>query len=389
MRMVLSYEEICQGAVTDVYFERTEAILKAKNLNPRVRMEVFLKHFPSGDFGVLAGIEEALGLFEGVDVSVESLPEGSVFFAREPVFVLEGPYLNFGRLETALLGVLSQSSGIATKAARCVRKAQGKPIIHFGARRMHPAIAPMIDYAAHLGGCQGISVGFSANQMGLVPQGTMPHALILVFKDTLEAAWAFDQIIPADVPRVVLIDTFQDEKFEAIRIAEALKDRLFGLRLDTPGSRRGNIGLLLKEVRWELDLRGFDHVRLFLSGGIKEEDIPGLCPIVDTFGIGSEIASARPFDFSLDIVEVEGVPLAKRGKESGAKALLLCPKCLDRQILPKRPPYPPCPLCHGERLNLLVNALENGKRVSPVKAIEERVHFVKSELDRYQSRIGL
>lgn len=388
MRMVLSYEEICQGAVTDVYFERSEAIMKAKGLNPRVRMEVFLKAFPLGDFGVLAGIEEALGLFEGLEVTVESLPEGSVFFAREPVFAIEGPYLNFGRLETALLGVLSQSSGIATKAARCVRKAKGKPIIHFGARRMHPAISPMIDYAAHLGGCEGISVSFSATQMGLVPQGTMPHALILVFKDTLEAALAFDEVIPRDVPRVVLIDTFQDEKFEAIRIAEALKDRLFGLRLDTPGSRRGNIGLLLQEVRWELNLRGFEHLKLFLSGGVKEEDIPNLCPIVDAFGIGSEIASSRPFDFSLDIVEVEGVPLAKRGKESGAKALLLCPNCLSREVFPKHSPYPPCPSCQSQRLNLLEKTLQNGKRLNPPKPLKERADFVKAELERYQKRIG-
>jgi nicotinate phosphoribosyltransferase len=389
MRTVLSYEEIRQGAVTDVYFERSEAIMKAKGLNPRVRMEVFLKPFPFGDFGVLAGTEEAIGLFEGVDVAIESLPEGSVFFAREPVFALEGPYLNFGRLETALLGVLSQSSGIATKAARCVKRAQGRPIIHFGARRMHPAISPMIDYAAYLGGCEGISVSFSANQMGLVPQGTMPHALILVFKDTLEAAHVFDEIIPKDVPRVVLIDTFQDEKFEAIRIAEALRDKLFGLRLDTPGSRRGNIGLLIQEVRWELNLRGFEHVRLFLSGGVKEEDIPGLCPIVDAFGIGSEIASARPFDFSLDIVEVEGEPLAKRGKESGTKALLLCPKCFSRQVFPKRSPYPPCPSCQGERLNLLEKTLQNGKRLNPSRPLKERASFLKAELERYRSRIGL
>jgi nicotinate phosphoribosyltransferase len=202
--------------------------------------------------------------------------------------------LSFGRLETALLGVLSQASGIATKAARCVKKAMGRPIVHFGARRMHPAIAPMIDYAAYLGGCTGISVSLSAKQLGLTPQGTMPHALILVFKDTLEAAMAFDELIPKEVPRVVLIDTFQDEKFEAIRIAEALKDRLYGMRLDTPGSRRGDIALLIQEVRWELNLRGFSRIKLFLSGGLKEDDLSGLSPIVDVFGVGSEIASSRP-----------------------------------------------------------------------------------------------
>jgi len=389
MRTVLSFEEIRSGAVTDVYFERTEAILKAKGLNPRTRAEVFLKHFPYGTFGVLAGMEEALGLLAGVDADVEALPEGSVFFEREPVLVLDGPYLSFGRLETALLGVLSQASGIATKAARCVKKAMGRPVVHFGARRMHPAIAPMIDYAAYLGGCTGISVSLSAKQLGLTPQGTMPHALILVFKDTLEAAMAFDELIPKDVPRVVLIDTFQDEKFEAIRIAEALKDRLYGMRLDTPGSRRGDIALLIQEVRWELNLRGFSRIKLFLSGGLKEDDLSGLSPIVDVFGVGSEIASSRPFDFSMDIVEVDGEPLAKRGKESGAKALLFCPECLLRETVPKHLPFPPCPSCHGERQNLLEKVLEGGKRLTQARPLKERPAFVRQGIERFQGRLGL
>lgn len=389
MRTVLSFEEIRSGAVTDVYFERTEAILKAKGFNPITKAEVFLKHFPEGTFGVLAGMEEALGLLHGVDIDVEALPEGSVFFAREPVLVLEGPYLSFGRLETALLGVLSQASGIATKAARCVKKAMGRPIVHFGARRMHPAIAPMIDYAAYLGGCTGISVSLSAQQMGLTPQGTMPHALALVYKDTLEAAMAFDEVIPKDVPRVVLIDTFQDEKFEAIRIAEALKDRLYGMRLDTPGSRRGDIALLIREVRWELNLRGFSHIKIFLSGGLKEEDLTGLSSIVDVFGVGSEIASSKPFDFSMDIVEVDGKPLAKRGKESGAKALLFCPQCLLREIAPKRIPFPPCPSCLGKRQNMLEKVLEGGKRLTREIPLKERPAFVRQGLERFQDRLGL
>jgi nicotinate phosphoribosyltransferase len=108
--------------------------------------------------------------------------------------------------------------------------------------------------------------------------------------------------------------------------------------------------------------------------------------------VGSEIASSRPFDFSMDIVEVNGEPLAKRGKESGGKALLFCPKCLLRETVPKRPPLPPCPpcpSCHGERQNLLEKVLEGGKRLIQPRPLEERAAFVQQEIERFQDRLGL
>ncbi|CUS91929.1 Quinolinate phosphoribosyl transferase, C-terminal domain, partial [Candidatus Kryptonium thompsonii] len=130
---------------------------------------------------------------------------------------------------------------------------------------------------------------------------------------------AFDEIIDPKVPRIALIDTFTDEKFEAIRIAEALKDKLYGVRLDTPSSRRGNFLAILKEVRWELDIRGFKNVKIFVSGGVDEEIIKQLNEVVDAYGVGTTISSAPVLDFAMDIVEIEGKPMAKRGKLSGEK----------------------------------------------------------------------
>jgi nicotinate phosphoribosyltransferase len=252
-------DDIKKGRLTDIYFKRTEEILKSTKKNPVVKAEIFLKGFPCGyNWGILAGIEETIRLLSATDrVSVRCMPEGTVFRDSQPVMVIEGRYLDFGIYETAVLGLLCQASGIATKAARCKLAAGNKLIYSFGARRMHPAIAPMVERSAFIGGVDGVSTTLGAELVDQEPVGTIPHALILIMGDTREATEAFDRIIDPKIRRISLIDTFNDEKFEALRVAEGLGKTLFGLRLDTPASRRGNFKKILEEVRWELDIRGF------------------------------------------------------------------------------------------------------------------------------------
>jgi nicotinate phosphoribosyltransferase len=144
----------------------------------------------------------------------------------------------------------------------------------------------------------------------------------------------YDRIVPEEARRIALIDTFLDEKFESVRVAEALGDKLFGVRLDTPGSRRGNFVQILREVRWELDLRGYKHVQLIASGGLDEAEVAELQPWVDGFGVGTSIANARTIDFGMDIIEIEGTPVAKRGKMSGAKQVWRDPISLRDVVLP-------------------------------------------------------
>ena len=121
---------------------------------------------------------------------------------------------------------------------------------------------------------------------------------------------------------------------EAIRVAEALGKKLFGIRLDTPSSRRGDIQKIIEEIRWELNLRGFGHIQVFVSGGLDEKRILGLNPVVDAYGVGTSIINARVIDFAMDIVEIDGKPLAKRGRMSGAKRLLRWTKCFQDRLLP-------------------------------------------------------
>jgi nicotinate phosphoribosyltransferase len=229
----------------------------------------------------------------------------------------------------------------------------------------------MIDRSAYLGGCDGVAVVLSAEMLGLAPSGTIPHALVLQMGDALAAARAFHEIIDPAVRRVALIDTFQDEKFEAIRLAQEMGAALWALRLDTPSSRRGNFAKILQEVRWELDLRGFERLKLLVSGGLDESDIPALSPWAEAFGVGTSIANAPVIDFSLDIVEIEGEPVAKRGKESGGKQLFACATCGQEQIAPTRNPLRSCRACGAELSLVTTPLMENGSVVAPIPSPTE------------------
>jgi len=339
---VATESEIRTGQVSDVYFARTVQILNARNINKRVKAEVRLKSFPQPDwsFGVLAGIEEAANLLEGLPVDVWAMDEGTLFGAHQPVLVVEGTYVQWAEYETALLGLLCQASGIATKAARCKRAAGERQVISFGARRMHPVLAPMIERNAFVGGCDGVAVTKSAELIDADPMGTIPHALVLLFGDTVEALRAFHEVVDPKVRRVALIDTLQDEKFEAIRVARELGKDLYAVRLDTPSSRRGDFFQILSEVRWELDIRGFEHVKILASGGIDEYEILKLNPLVDGYGVGTSIANAPVLSFALDIMEIEGRRMAKRGKRSGSKQVWRIPGTVGNIVLPAGKPAP-------------------------------------------------
>ncbi len=159
MLQTATLEDIKKGLVSDVYFERTRQVLEKLNINKHVTAEIVLKKFPAEyHWGVWAGLEESLEILNGLNINLWSMSEGTIFDVNQPLMVIEGPYLEFAVYETALLGFLCQASGIATKAARCQIAAGEKQVISFGARRMHPSIAPMIERNAYVGGCDGVAV---------------------------------------------------------------------------------------------------------------------------------------------------------------------------------------------------------------------------------------
>jgi nicotinate phosphoribosyltransferase len=307
-------------AAADVYFLRARKTLAGARVDAVVTMDFF-----SSKPGVLCGIAEAVRLLEGVLKEGDeawAIAEGSAMGTKETVLRVRAPYSRFGVYETALLGMLSSCSGWATAAREVVEAANGKRVISFGARHVHPLIGPTMEYSAIVGGCAGCATPLGAQMAGLQgPSGTMPHAMILLFGDTVRAALAFDEHMGDDVLRIVLVDTFKDEAEESLRVAEALGTRLRGVRLDTPGERGGVTVDLVKEVRARLDLAGFTHVGIFISGGLDAERIrqfeAAQCPI-HSYGVGMSISSAPPIAFTADIKEIGGKPMTKRGRIPGA-----------------------------------------------------------------------
>ncbi len=374
-------EEITRGEVTDIYFVRTRKILEAKGIDKRVRMEFHVMNLPRGyEWAVFAGLEEVVNLLKDKPVTLYSLPEGTLFKPGEPLMILEGNYRDLAVYETPILGILRHYTSIATKAARIKKLAEDKTVLFFGLRALHPAIAPMADRAAYIGGIDAVSGVISEKYLGLKPVGTMPHALIIVFGDQVKAWKAFDEVVEPSVPRIMLVDTFYDERIEALMAAEALGEKLYGVRLDTPSSRRGNMKAIVEEVRWTLDIHGYKNVKIIVSGGIGEKEIVELRDIVDAFGVGTTISFPKSIDISADIVEVleenAWKPIAKRGKLPGAKQLLrkrpgLNDKiCLLNTCVPEKGYNP-----------LIVKILDNGKPTTSLPSLEEIHSYVLEQLN--------
>jgi len=308
------HDEIRRGLTTDIYFVRTREILDKLHLG---RTPVVGEIFPRKP-GILAGVGEVLHLLEGREVKVWAVPEGGEFAPRDVVMRIEGPYEEFGMFETTILGLLASSSGWAT-AARQVKEAAGaRQVICFGARHVHPAVAPVMERAAVIGGVDGASCILAAKLLGREPSGTVPHAIFLIVGDTVKVAEAYDELMPPDAARIILVDTFKDEAEEALRVAEALGKRLAGVRLDTPGERGGVTSDLVAEVRARLDQAGYNHVKIFVSGGLNPDKIRELAAAgAHAFGVGSFISQAAPIDMTLDLKEVAGERIAKRGRIPG------------------------------------------------------------------------
>lgn len=388
-----SDQDIAAGRTTDIYFERTMEVLRSKHLLDLDTVSEFtVGGLPDRwEWGVLCGTEEMVRLLEGRDIDVYGLPEGSVFKPRTqdgirvPVLRIEGPYGAYCELESPALGFICFSSGVATMAARCKLAAQGRTVMSFGVRRMHPALAPVIDRASFIGGCDSVSSILGAETIGQEPSGTMPHSLVVMMGDQKAAFQAFDAVVDGKVRRVALVDTYYDEKVEAIIACENIKD-LYAVRLDTPGSRRGSLPDIVREVRWEMDLRGYQSVKIFVSGGLSEGNLKELVEAgVDGFGIGTSISNAPTIDFSMDIVEKEGRPVAKRGKCSGRKFTYRCDDCLNFGVSAsmERPPH--CSCCGAVMHLAEIKLISRGKRVCP----EEGTQAIQKRLIQQTERFGL
>ena len=307
------------GDTADNSLQKTVQILRGEGINPAVVME-----FSPSSKGVLCGLNEVKSLLEKIlpetGSEVWAVEEGSLIEPKEVVLRVKSPYGSIGLYETAITGILASSTGWATAAKQCVDEADGTPVYSIGARSVHPNVSATMDYASIIGGCVSCSTILGARISGVTPIAIMSHPLSLIMGDTVRAIQAFDKHTPQDVPRIALVDTHRDEGEEAIATARALKDRLRGIRIDTAMERGGVTVNLVKEIRARLDLAGFQHVDISISGGLTPEKIKGFVESksqIQSFGVGSYIASTGSNPFNADIHEIDGRPVARRGRIPG------------------------------------------------------------------------
>ena len=229
---------ILVGDTADVSFQRTLTVLRNEGINPIVTMEFSPKHS-----GIFSGIKEVRALLGKVlpetGSEVWALEEGASLSAKETALRITAPYGSLGLYETTISGILASSSGWATAAKECCDAARATAVVSLAARHVHPNVAANIDYSAVIGGCQSCSTILGARLAGITPSGNIPHALPLILGDSVLAIQAFDKHMPLEVPRIAVVDTFKDEAEESVNVAQALREKLRGVRLDTPKERGG------------------------------------------------------------------------------------------------------------------------------------------------------
>ncbi len=308
------HAEIAAGYTTDIYFVKTQEMMHHLDLED---VEVVAEIFP-GDSGVFCGVQEMMQLLGGRVESMWGLPEGAEFERKEVVVRIRGRYGEFGMMETPILGMLASASGWASRGREVKEAAGERTVVCFGARHVHPAVAPVMERAAIIGGMDGCSCILGAKLLDRNPTGTVPHAAIIIAGDTARIARAYDDLMPDEDARIILVDTFKDEIEESLRIARELGERLNAVRLDTPSERGRVTPDLVRETRAKLDIEGFDHVKIFCSGGLDPDTMRALSGAgADGFGVGSYVAGAPSINMTMDLKEVNGKPVAKRGRLPG------------------------------------------------------------------------
>jgi nicotinate phosphoribosyltransferase len=337
----LPVERIRSGYYSDAYFNEAKALLEAEGRHPRVVMQAFQKRR-----SLLGGVDEAIAVLRecsgakdtsgewvnGWDqLEVRALHEGDRIDPYETVMTIEGDYTLFGHLETVYLGCMARRSLIMRNVTEVVEAANGKAIWYFPARHDHWLVQTGDGWAAHIAGAIGVSTDAQASWWGGRGMGTVPHALIAAFDgDTVAAARAFADRHADNVNVTVLVDFDNDSVRTALEVAEALGDRLWGVRLDTSDklvdrslleemgeeAPTGVTPRLVEKVREALDKAGFGNVKIVASGGFTAERIRAFeeaAVPVDAYGVGSSLIRGEN-DFTADVVMVDGRHVAKVGR---------------------------------------------------------------------------
>jgi nicotinate phosphoribosyltransferase len=336
------------GLLTDRYeLTMLSAALRGGTADRRCTFELFARKLPDGRrYGVVAGtgrLLEALSDFRFNDAAAESLAEfldpkalayltdfrfsgdidgyaeGELYFPGSPVLSVRGSFAECVVLETLALSIFNHDSAVASAAARMVSAAEGRPLIDMGSRRTHEQAAVAAARAAYLAGFVASSNLEAHRHYGVPSEGTSAHAFTLLYDGPGgpdEPAAFAAQVAALGVGTTLLVDTYDVTTGVANAVAAA-GTRLGAVRIDS-----GDLGVLARQVRDQLDQLGATHTRIVVSGDLDEFGVAGLrAEPVDSYGIGTSLVTgsgAPTANMVYKLVEVDGTPVEKRSvrKES-------------------------------------------------------------------------
>ena len=339
----------------------------------------------TGDFlQYLAGLR-----FTG---SVRAIPEGRLFFIGEPVLEVSGPIIEAQLAETFIINQINLQTLLATKAARCVWAAQGRPISDFSARRAQGTDAAMkMARSSFLAGFQSTSNVLAAHRYGIPPAGTMAHSFISSFTSEEDAFQIYADTFPDRT--ILLLDTYDTVQGaeKSVRVAKYMEQqgrRLVAVRLDS-----GDFDSLSRQVRRILDLAGLDYVKILASGGLDEFELETLVRAgapIDLFGVGTKagVSADAPWsDMAYKLVCYDGRPVMKlsEGKiyRPGAKQvfrILDTAGMFSRDVIGTEDEEP----LGGTRL--LEEVMAGGSRTAPSPSLEELLERFNHDFGRLDHR---
>lgn len=330
-------ERIADGWFSAVYFLKTRDIVEEYLPDNKVTMQFFQK-----DHAVLCGTDEVIALIHTFahhpeELEIHSLKDGDKISPYETVLTVTGAYQNFGFLEGIIDGILARRTSVATNVYYVVKAARSsgkqKPIIFMGDRDDHFTQQAGDGYSAFIGGSTAQATHAMNEWWGKEGMGTMPHALIQMFKgDVVAATKAYHQQFPND-QLMALVDYNNDVITDSLKVAREFGDDLKGVRLDTSRNLvdkyflrnqhlmgtfdpRGVNPELIFALRRALDKEGYRHVKIVVSGGFTEDRIRSFeenkVP-VDMYGVGGSLLKIG-IGFTGDNVIIDGQPEAKEGR---------------------------------------------------------------------------
>lgn len=330
-------KRIGEGWFSAVYFLKTREIVERHLPNNIVTMQFFQK-----DHAVLCGTDEVIALLHTFarnpeNLEIYSLKDGDKIEPYETVLTITGPYQDFGFLEGVIDGIFARRTSVATNVYNVVKAAsisgKQKPIIFMGDRDDHFTQQAGDGYAAFIGGSTAQATHAMNEWWGKEGMGTMPHALIQMFRgDVVAATKAYHETFPED-DLVALVDYNNDVITDSLKVARAFGEKLKAVRLDTSNTLvdkyflrnhhvmgtfdpRGVNPELIFALRKALDDEGFQHVKIMASGGFdekrirefEEKNVP-----VDMYGIGRSLLKIN-ISFTGDNVLLNGTHSAKVGR---------------------------------------------------------------------------